>query len=79
MTISFTIQNFKIMFAKKLKRRIQSLEAQVRGLADENLQLQVVANEAKLRAESLRKAVDMYRSQLPLRDERGRFVKREAI
>ena len=67
------------MFAKKLKRRIQSLEAQVRGLADENLQLQVVANEAKLRAESLRKAVDMYRSQLPLRDERGRFVKREAI
>ena len=67
------------MFAKKLKRRIQSLEAQVRGLVDENQQLQVVANEAKLQANSLKKAVELYQRTVPARDEKGRFVKREAI
>lgn len=67
------------MFTKKLKRRIQSLEAQVRGLANENQELQVAANEAKLRAESLLKAVDLYQRSVPERDERGRFVKKEVI
>lgn len=65
------------MFAKKLKRRIQSLEAQVRGLVEENQQLQVVANEAKLQANSLRKAVEMYSQKLPARNEKGRFAKKE--
>lgn len=65
------------MFAKRLKRRIQSLEAQVRGLVEENQQLQVVANDAKLQAESLRKAVDMYQRTVQARDEKGRFVKKE--
>ncbi len=65
------------MFFKKYKRRIQSLEAQVRVLADENQQLQVVANGAMLQAVSLRKAVKMYQEQVPLRDEKGRFAKRE--
>jgi len=67
------------MFAKKLKRRIQFLEAQVRGLSDENQQLQVAANEAKRQADTLRKAVEMYQQMVPERDERGRFVKKEAI
>ena len=64
------------MFAKKLKRRIQSLEAQVRGLTNENQALTVLANDARLQVKSLKKAVEMYQQKMPLRDPQGRFVKK---
>ena len=64
------------MFNKKLKQRIQSLEAQVRRLIDENYSLQVSANSSRLQAESLKKALEMYREKMPLRDMKGRYVKK---
>lgn len=65
------------MFTKrKLKQRIQFLEAQVRGLSDENQKLQVSANDACLQVESLRKAIEMYQSKLPIRNAKGQFVKK---
>ncbi|MEA4949069.1 hypothetical protein SDC9_121723 [bioreactor metagenome] len=65
------------MFTKrKLKQRIQFLEAQVRGLSDENQKLQVSANDARLQVESLRKAIEMYQSKLPIRNAKGQFVKK---
>lgn len=67
------------MFTKrKLKQRIQFLEAQVRGLSDENQKLQVSANDARLQVESLRKAIEMYQSKLPIRNSKGQFVKKGA-
>ena len=41
------------------KEKIQSLEAKIRGLAEENQQLQVERNEQRLRADSYRKACEM--------------------
>lgn len=67
------------MFSKKLKQRIISLEAQVRGLIKENQDLQVAANEAKLQVESLRKAMEMYQSKLPKRNAKGQFAKKGAV
>ena len=64
------------MFSKKLKQKIISLEAQVRGLIEENRKLQVAANDAKLAAESWKTAVMMYQNQRPARDEKGRFAKK---
>ncbi len=43
----------------KKKEKIQSLEAKVRGLVEENQQLQVERNEQRLRADSYRKACEM--------------------
>lgn len=43
----------------KKKEKIQSLEAKVRGLIDENQELQVERNEYRLKAECYRKALDM--------------------
>lgn len=69
------------MFTKrKLKQRIISLEAQVRGLTKENWDLQVAANEAGLQVQSLRKAMEMYQSKLPARNSKGQFAKKgEAV
>ncbi|WP_019540537.1 hypothetical protein [Proteiniphilum acetatigenes] len=65
------------MFTKrKLKQRIISLEAHVRGLVEENQKLQVAANDARLQVESLSKAIEMYQSKLPLRNAKGQFVKK---
>lgn len=64
------------MLKRKLKERIQSLEARVRGLSEENQRLQVAANDARLQVESLNKALEMYQDKLPKRDAKGRFVKR---
>lgn len=41
------------------KEKIQSLEAKVRGLVEENQQLQVERNEQRLKAESYMKACEM--------------------
>jgi len=62
---------------RKLKKRIQSLEAQVRGLAEENQRLQVTANDATLHLRSLKKALEMLQAKVPARNEKGQFVKRE--
>lgn len=43
----------------KKKEKIQSLEAKVRGLIDENIELQVERNEHRLRAECYKKAFNM--------------------
>lgn len=64
------------MFNKKLKQRVQYLEARVRGLCAENQLLVVGSNDAKLQVESLRKAVEMYQQRIPIRDSKGRFVKK---
>jgi len=65
------------MFGRKLRLRNQFLEERVKKLVEENQQLRVVANDARLHAESLRKAVKMYQKYVPERDEKGRFVKKE--
>lgn len=41
------------------KKKIQSLEAKVRGLIKENQELQVERNDHRLRSECYRKALDM--------------------
>lgn len=64
------------MFSKKLKQRIITLEAQVRGLVEENRQLQVAVNNARLQMESYKKAVEMYQEKRPTRDGKGRFAKK---
>lgn len=43
----------------KKKEKIQSLEAKVRGLTEENQQLQVERNEQRLKADSYKKACEM--------------------
>lgn len=43
----------------KKKEKIQSLEAKVRGLIEENQELQVERNEHRLRAECYQKALNM--------------------
>lgn len=67
------------MFTKKLKQKIQSLEAQVRGLSDENQQLVIERNQARFEADVLRKAVEMYQRKEPVRNEKGQFVKKQII
>lgn len=62
---------------RRLKKRIQSLEAQVRGLAEENQRLQVTANNATLHSRSLKKALEMLQEKVPVRNAKGQFVKRE--
>ena len=64
------------MFNKKLKQKIQSLEERVRRLVEENYSLQVMANDARLQASSLQKALEMYKDKMPIRDNKGRFVKK---
>ncbi len=64
------------MFRKKLKKRIISLEARVRGLIEENQRLVVAANEMKLQAEAFKKAVEIYQSKLPARNAKGQFAKK---
>lgn len=66
------------MFSKKLKQRIMSLEAQIRGLVEENQRLVVVSNEMALQNDSLRKAIEMYQSKEPKRNSKGQFAKKGA-
>lgn len=64
---------------RKLKKKIRSLEAQVRGLAEENQRLQVTANDATLRLRSLNKAIAMLQDEVQELKGKKKLVKRGEV